>query len=168
MALRDAILVSLGDGPMSGYDLAKHFDQNIGFFWRATHSQIYRELSKLKDKGFISAEEIPQRGKPNRIVYSVTNEGRDHLLAWSRQPCAPDPVKDDFLARLYGLEHMDVDACGPTSISVAASAYVGNERAPALGVIAKRLAVPSVMRERTRRKISRCIDGKREPAERPS
>ena len=110
MALRDAILVSLSDGPMSGYDLAKHFDQSIGFFWRATHSQIYRELSKLKDKGLVSAEEIPQRGKPNRIMYSVTDDGREALLNWSRQPCAPDPVKDDFLVRLYGLEHMDLDA----------------------------------------------------------
>ena len=110
MALRDAILVSLSDGPMSGYDLAKHFDQSIGFFWRATHSQIYRELSKLKDKGLVSAKEVPQQGKPNRILYSVTGEGRETLLAWSRQPCAPDPVKDDFLVRLYGLEHMDVDA----------------------------------------------------------
>ncbi|MEM9178378.1 MAG: PadR family transcriptional regulator [Pseudomonadota bacterium] len=110
MALRDAILVSLSDGPMSGYDLAKHFDQTVGFFWRATHSQIYRELSKLKDRGHVSAEDVPQRGKPNRILYSITDAGRDALWVWSRQPCAPDPVKDDFLVRLYGLEHMDVDA----------------------------------------------------------
>jgi DNA-binding PadR family transcriptional regulator len=110
MALRDAILVSLSDGAMSGYDLAKHFDQTVGFFWRATHSQIYRELAKLKDKGQVSAEEIPQRGKPNRIVYSITEAGRDAVLAWSRQPCVQDQVKDDFLVRLYGLEHMDLDA----------------------------------------------------------
>ena len=110
MALRDAILVSLSDQPMSGYDLAKHFDQTIGFFWRATHSQIYRELAKLKDKGQVSAEEIPQRGKPNRIIYSITPAGRETLFNWSKQPCAPDPVKDDFLVRLYGLEHMDIDA----------------------------------------------------------
>lgn len=94
---------------MSGYDLAKHFDETIGFFWRATHSQIYRELSKLKERGLISAEEIHQRGKPNRIVYSITDAGRDALLAWSRQPTAPDPVKDDFLVKLYGLEHMDIE-----------------------------------------------------------
>ncbi len=110
MALRDAILVSLSDGPMSGYDLAKHFDQSVGFFWRAKHSQIYRELSKLKENGNVSAEEIPQRGKPNRITYSITEAGRDAILNWSRQPCDPDPVKDDFLVRLYGLEHMDIEA----------------------------------------------------------
>lgn len=110
MALRDAILVSLAQGPMSGYDLAKHFDQSIGFFWRATHSQIYRELAKLKDKAHVVSEDVVQRGKPNRILYSITEAGRTALLNWSRQPCAPDPVKDDFLVRLYGLEHMDIDA----------------------------------------------------------
>ena len=109
MALGNAILVSLSDGAMSGYDLAKHFDESIGFFWRATHSQIYRELLKLKTRGLISAEEIHQRGKPNRIIYSVTDAGREALLAWSRQPSAPDPVKDDFLVKLYGLEHMDIE-----------------------------------------------------------
>lgn len=110
MALRNAILVSLSDGPMSGYDLAKHFDQSIGFFWRATHSQIYRELAKLKDRGFVSAEHIAQSSKPNRIIYSITAEGRVAVLDWSRHPSMPDPVKDDFLVRLYGLEHMDVEA----------------------------------------------------------
>ena len=110
MALRDAILVSLGDGPMSGYDLAKHFDETIGFFWRATHSQIYRELAKLKDRGHVTSEEVPQSGRPNRILYSVTDKGREALFEWSRQPATADPVKDDFLVRLYGLEHMDRDA----------------------------------------------------------
>ena len=110
MALRDAILVSLSDEPMSGYDLARHFDETIGFFWRATHSQIYRELAKLKDKGFVVATEIPQKGKPNRIIYSMTDAGRTALKDWSRQPSSADPIKDDFLVRLYGLEHIDVDA----------------------------------------------------------
>jgi len=58
----------------------------------------------------VSARDVPQRGKPNRIIYSITETGREALLTWSRQPCAPDPVKDDFLVRLYGLEHMDVEA----------------------------------------------------------
>ena len=33
---------------MSGYELAKTFDSSIGFFWKADHQQIYRELSKLR------------------------------------------------------------------------------------------------------------------------
>ena len=80
MALKHAILVSLGDTPMSGYDLAKHFDETIGFFWRASHPQIYRELAKLRDKGLVDAQDVIQRGRPNRILYSLTPAGREELL----------------------------------------------------------------------------------------
>lgn len=110
MALKHAILVSLGDTPMSGYDLAKHFDETIGFFWRASHPQIYRELAKLRDKGLVSAQDVIQQGRPNRILYSLTEEGRNELLEWSRLPSSADSIKDDFLVRLYGLEYVDIKA----------------------------------------------------------
>jgi len=48
MALGEAILVCLTERPMSGYDLAKNFDASIGFFWKSSHQQIYRELGKLR------------------------------------------------------------------------------------------------------------------------
>jgi len=53
MALAEAILVCLTERPMSGYDLAKNFDASIGFFWRASHQQIYRELGRLREKGYV-------------------------------------------------------------------------------------------------------------------
>ena len=48
MALADAILVCLTERPMTGYELAKTFDSSMGFFWRASHQQIYRELQQLR------------------------------------------------------------------------------------------------------------------------
>lgn len=56
MALAEAILVCLTERPMSGYDLAKNFDASIGFFWRASHQQIYRELGRLREKGYVISE----------------------------------------------------------------------------------------------------------------
>ena len=51
MALGDAILACLTERPMTGYELAKTFDASIGFFWKANHQQIYRELTRLRDRG---------------------------------------------------------------------------------------------------------------------
>ena len=82
MSIKFAILVALSDGPKSGYDVAKHFEQSVGFFWHARHSQIYRELGKLRDKQWAVSNEIAQTGKPNRVVYSITDAGRDALRAW--------------------------------------------------------------------------------------
>lgn len=109
MALGFAILVSLSEGPKSGYDVAKQFDESIGFYWRARHSQIYRELGKLKENGLAVAEEVPQTGKPNRIVFTITDAGREALLQWSREPSEPPEMKDHFLVQLYGIESVDLD-----------------------------------------------------------
>jgi len=87
MALSEAILVCLTERPMSGYDLAKNFDASIGFFWRASHQQIYRELGKLREKGHVESQEITQSGKPNRIVHTITPAGKAALLSWSSKPC---------------------------------------------------------------------------------
>ena len=86
MALAEAILVCLTERSMSGYDLAKNFDASIGFFWRASHQQIYRELGRLREKGFVISEEVSQKGKPNRIIHTITPTGQKALRAWSKKP----------------------------------------------------------------------------------
>lgn len=110
MALSEAILVCLTEGPMSGYDLAKTFDASIGFFWRASHQQIYRELGKLRDKGFVESQEISQAGKPNRILHTITDSGRQALKHWSSVPAREPSFKDDLLVKLYAIEDVDLPA----------------------------------------------------------
>lgn len=109
MALSEAILVCLTERSMSGYDLAKNFDASIGFFWRASHQQIYRELGKLREKGFVESQEVSQSGKPNRIVHTITRKGRDALMGWSKQPIRQPAFKDDLLVKLYALDGVDVE-----------------------------------------------------------
>jgi DNA-binding PadR family transcriptional regulator len=84
MALADAILACLTERPMTGYELAKTFDASIGFFWKADHQQIYRELSKLRDRGHVQAREVVQTGKPNKLVYTLTDDGRAAFRPRSR------------------------------------------------------------------------------------
>jgi len=110
MALAEAILVCLTERPMSGYDLAKTFDASIGFFWRASHQQIYRELGKLREKGFVESQELSQSGKPNRIVHTITREGRKNLRIWSSKPSRLPSSKDELLVKLYALEEMEMSA----------------------------------------------------------
>ena len=99
MALGDAILACLTEGPMTGYELAKTFDASIGFYWKANHQQIYRELTKLRDRGHIEGCEVVQTGKPNKLVYTLTAEGRGALRHWGARPSVPPSIKDDLLVR---------------------------------------------------------------------
>lgn len=107
MALSNAILVCLTEKPMTGYDLAKAFEASIGFFWRASHQQIYRELAKLKAAGHIDAREVIQSGKPNKVLYSLTKSGRKELVDWSRRTSSRAAIRDELLVKFYAFEHVD-------------------------------------------------------------
>jgi len=109
LALGDAILACLTERPMSGYELAKTFDASIGFFWKADHQQIYRELSRLRDRGHIQGAEVVQSGKPNKLVYTLTSGGRAALRHWAARPGTPSSIKDDLLVRLYALDSVDIE-----------------------------------------------------------
>src|SRR5580698_2255820 len=109
LALGDAILACLTEHPMTGYELAKTFDSSIGFFWKADHQQIYRELSRLRDRGYIQGREVVQTGKPNKLVYTLTSEGRAALKHWAARPSSPPSIKDDLLVRLYALDSVDIE-----------------------------------------------------------
>jgi DNA-binding PadR family transcriptional regulator len=94
---------------MTGYELAKTFDASIGFFWKADHQQIYRELTRLRDRGHIQGREVVQSGKPNKLVYTLTPEGRAALRHWAARPSVPASIKDDLLVRLYALDSVDLE-----------------------------------------------------------
>jgi DNA-binding PadR family transcriptional regulator len=109
LALGDAILACLTERPMTGYELAKTFDSSIGFFWKTNHQQIYRELSRLRDRGHIQGREVVQSGKPNKLVYTLTPDGKAAFRHWAARPSTPASIKDDLLVRLYALDSVDIE-----------------------------------------------------------
>ena len=113
MRLRHAILGLLSHQPQSGYDLNRAFTSSVVYFWYADQSQIYRTLDRLEADGAISTRVIPQSGRPDRRVHSLTESGRAELDAWLMSPLEPNTVKDPLLARLFfaaRLGHERVDA----------------------------------------------------------
>lgn len=86
MALPHAILVSLCEQTGSGYELARRFDRSIGYFWAATHQQIYRTLRAMEDDGWVAAEVVAQQTRPDKKVYDVTPAGRAELTRWIAEP----------------------------------------------------------------------------------
>lgn len=101
MRLRHAILGLLSHRPQSGYDLNRAFSSSIVYFWYADQSQIYRTLDRLETDGAISTRVIPQSGRPDRRVHSLTESGRAELDAWLASPLEPARVKDPLLARVF-------------------------------------------------------------------
>lgn len=101
MSLKHAILTLLETEEGSGYDLLKRFKLRLGFFWNASHQQIYAQLKKMTEDGLIEFEHEAQQGKPNRKVYRVTPEGKQLLINWMESPIKVDKVNDALLVKLY-------------------------------------------------------------------
>ncbi|MAT92995.1 MAG: PadR family transcriptional regulator [Halioglobus sp.] len=103
MALAHAIMTALIDDDLSGYELAKDFEASLGFFWHASHQQIYQELHKLADRQWLNKREVSQSGKPNKIVYGLTGAGRKALARWVYDKTRTQAAKDELLIKLYNL-----------------------------------------------------------------
>ena len=109
MALAQAIMTSLLDADLSGSELARDFEKSMGFFWQASHQQIYQELRKLAEKGWLNKREVNQSGKPNKNVYGLTLAGREALADWVFGPTKVQPTKDELLLKLYNLSEGNVE-----------------------------------------------------------
>ncbi|MFG2427471.1 PadR family transcriptional regulator [Streptomyces sp. NPDC048590] len=102
MALEHAILVSLLEQPGSGYELARRFERSIGYFWTATHQQIYRVLKRMESDGLLDARDIPQERRPDKREYSVAPPGRDVLAGWLHEPIEPESLRHDLAVKIRG------------------------------------------------------------------
>ncbi|MBL4714171.1 MAG: PadR family transcriptional regulator [Alcanivorax sp.] len=110
MSLRHAILVLLQDQEASGYDLAREFANSIGLVWNATHQQIYLELGKLNEQHMVSFRHVPQEGKPDKKLYSITEDGRQELIRWLKKPAGPARIRDAFMVKVAGGQLADSGA----------------------------------------------------------
>ncbi|SCU95212.1 Transcriptional regulator [Cupriavidus necator] len=108
MSTQHALLISLIEKPSSGYDLARRFDRSIGYFWHATHQQIYRELGRMAESGWIAADEAEAAGgeagagdrKNRKKVYRVLPAGREELARWVLTPGASLDQREEILVKL--------------------------------------------------------------------
>ncbi|MFF3323410.1 PadR family transcriptional regulator [Streptomyces sp. NPDC002889] len=107
MSLPHAILTALLEKPSSGLELTRRFDKSIGYFWSATHQQIYRELGKLETAGHIRALPSAQPTRGQKKEYEVLPAGREALAEWVGRPEDPRPGRDPLLLRLRAAAVVD-------------------------------------------------------------
>ncbi len=100
MSLSHAVLTSLIEKSSSGYELARRFDKSIGYFWHATHQQIYRELARMEAAGWIESSSAPDAGKTRKREYRVLSAGRVELARWASEPSEPLDLRDEFMVKL--------------------------------------------------------------------
>lgn len=113
MALRYVILSLIAAKPQSGYDIVKSFDQSVGQIWQASHQQVYRELGKLAKDAWLEFKREAQTDKPDRKVYTITDEGLQNLKRWIASPVDTPAYRSPILVRMLALPVVGPEALIP-------------------------------------------------------
>jgi DNA-binding PadR family transcriptional regulator len=103
MSLQNAVLGILTYSPMNGYYLRRIFDKSINYSWTASLSQIYRELGVLEKKGYVASSIQQQDDRPDKRIYSITEEGRKAFNEWLTDfpETFSAPKRDEFMLRIF-------------------------------------------------------------------
>lgn len=98
-----ALLGILARGPLSGYDLARHLQLPVGYFWQANHSHIYPELARLEAEGLVRHALVLQAHRPSKKMFSMTDAGREALQQWVSTPGEAAAPRDELLLKVFSL-----------------------------------------------------------------
>ena len=105
MALEHALLVSLSERPGTGIELTRRFDRSIGFFWKATHQQIYKVLRRMEEDGWLTAAVGESRSTER--LYTVTSTGHKELASWIETPTPPPDPRSEVAVKMRGASYGD-------------------------------------------------------------
>src|SRR5258705_9635951 len=93
---------------MSGYDIKRAVDRTIRHFWAASYGQIYPELKRLEEAGWIAGKDA-DRGGRSRRVYRITAAGRRELEGWLHGYETRIEMRDESLLRLFFADELPRD-----------------------------------------------------------
>ena len=99
--LKHGILGLLNYGSMTGYQIMLTFKNSLCYFWTAQTSQIYRELQTLKKNGWVEDKDVPQQGKPDKVLFSITPEGKQELARWLAEEDTGFDVRSTILMKTF-------------------------------------------------------------------
>src|SRR6188472_1318835 len=78
---------------LSGYDIRKWIDWSMRFFYGSpAYSQIYSELKKLEQLGFVTSRVDTSGGARSRRLYKITESGLDAVTRWANEAPLDPPV----------------------------------------------------------------------------
>ena len=108
MSLKHVLLTLLDRKPGTGYELVGSFDSAVGYFWNASHQQVYRELASLSEAKLVKFKLVQQDDKPDKKIYSLSSTGKAELQRWLENPLKKQKIKDLLLVKLVNTNHENV------------------------------------------------------------
>lgn len=98
MNTRTLILAILNFEEATGYEIKKMSTEGAyTYFVDISYGSIYPTLSRLESEGMVTVRSEQKAGKPDRKVYSITDNGRLEFIRALAEPPAADKFKSEFL-----------------------------------------------------------------------
>ncbi len=94
------ILGMLSHEDLTGYEIKKRMDTTLKYFWGASYGSIYPALGDLVERGLATKRDGAENGR-NKLIYSITEEGRAYLKAWLALPVEKDELRYETLLKLF-------------------------------------------------------------------
>jgi DNA-binding PadR family transcriptional regulator len=103
MPLHHALLSLLAEGESYGYELKGAFDRSAGPQWGTLNiGHLYQLLERCKRDELVEILRAePQPRRPDRLIYAITEAGREELRHWLETPASPAAgYRDDLYLKL--------------------------------------------------------------------
>ncbi|MDN4599474.1 PadR family transcriptional regulator [Leifsonia virtsii] len=113
MKLEHLLLGVLLVRPRTGYDLTRYMEMEGVFMRPRTQmSQIYRSLSQMAERGWVTYTVSTRPGAQDAKIYQTTPLGREVFMHWLTSPFQPtlEAVNYEFRARLFFSGFLDEEA----------------------------------------------------------
>lgn len=122
MNTQSLILGILNFGDATGYEIKKQSSEGaFSFFVDISYGTIYPTLARLEAEGLVTSRAETQSGKPDKKIYSITDEGRAVFAKMLSRTAQTDKFKSEFL-----LIAMCADISSPEVISKAIDKQIGD------------------------------------------
>lgn len=94
------ILGLLSHEELTGYDIKKRMDTTLRYFWGASFGSIYPALNDLVNRG-LAAKREDTGSRRNKLIYTITEDGRNYLKNWLSMPVEKDELRYETLLKLF-------------------------------------------------------------------
>jgi DNA-binding PadR family transcriptional regulator len=99
--MREAMLALLSKEPAHGYELRQRLTRALGPIGEVLNpGQVYVTLSRLERAGLVRSDQVAQAAAPDKKVYEVTAEGREHVASWLIDMSWPKVAPAEFHLKL--------------------------------------------------------------------
>lgn len=94
------ILGLLSHEELTGYEIKKRMDTTLKYFWSASYGSIYPALNDLVNRG-LAAKREDTKSRRNKLIYNITESGRNYLKKWLALPIQKDELRYETLLKLF-------------------------------------------------------------------